>query len=83
MAIDSTFRSFSHAAILSNSPVVHPNSVISRSLPSTVGAHTQCDLLPKSHPARFRPITGKPSITFSFLLVLAFLIFICAMSFLA
>src|SRR5580700_8895095 len=41
--------------------VVAPKLAISRLLPSKVGAHTQWRSLPRSIPATFRRITGKPS----------------------
>jgi hypothetical protein len=44
-----------------NSGVVAPKLAISRPLPSKVGAHTQWRSLPRSIPATFRRITGKPS----------------------
>src|SRR6202022_1658348 len=45
---------------LVSSGVVAPKLAISRPLPSTVGAHTQCRSLPRSIPATFRRITGNP-----------------------
>ena len=60
IATDSTCRAFSHSAMRINSEVVAPKLAISRPLPSRVGAHTQCCSLPRSIPATFRRMTGKP-----------------------
>ena len=43
-----------------NSDVVAPKLAISRPLPSWVGAQIQCRSLPRSTPAAFRRMTGKP-----------------------
>src|SRR5215471_17239075 len=72
MATDSTCRCLSHSAMRINSGVVAPKSAISRPLPSAVGAHTQCAVLPRSIPAIFRLINGRPC---SCLLLLAELLF--------
>jgi hypothetical protein len=50
----------SHSAMRISSAVVAPKLAISRALPSWVGAHTQCRSLPRSIPATFRRIAGKP-----------------------
>jgi hypothetical protein len=49
-----------NSAIRVNSGVVAPKWAISRPAPSKVGAHTQWRSLPRSIPATFRRITGKP-----------------------
>ena len=65
IATDSTFLSFNHSAIFSNSGVVAPKCSTSRPGSYCFGAHTQCCVLPRSVPATLGRTTGRPSTSIS------------------